>query len=381
MGCFTCRNIAKCSSIVALVFAVIIGLFVSGVPSSIGLFRWFAHIDLDPRHAKFVGFAPAFMLPDEYRYSFEDVTRTDLTGQTAVVTGANSGIGYWASLHLARQGATVIMACRTPHKCDSAAARIRANFSTADVTTLMIDTSKLRTVRHFAVECGQVLGKRPLDMLFLNAGIASAGRDDEGNYPLSEDNIEMVFATNHVGHHLLYHLLEPTLQASPMARVVLTSSAANYNPPRYGVATDIKTLNRPPKDVQDSDPFITYSQSKLAQILFTQELTRRLPTNSNIYVNSFHPGAVDTGLWAKIPILPGPVKWFIQKMQDGFFWSGEEGSLTMLYLGIATDSLEKGNVRGQYFHPQAVRVEPHPKAKDLTLQKEVWEFTERLVAQ
>ena len=58
------------------------------------------------------------------------------------------------------------------------------------------------------------------------------------------------------------------------------------------------------------------------------------------------------GIWGKNPLIPGPAKWIIRKFQDGFFWSGEEGSLTMLYLGIATDALEKGNVRGQYFHPQ-----------------------------
>ena len=275
----------------------------------------------------------------------------------------------------------MIMACRTPHKCDSAAARIRANFSTADVTTLKIDTSKLKSVRRFGFECGKVLGKRPLDMLFLNAGIGSAGFDNEGNYAMSEDNIEMVFATNHVGHHLLYNLLEHHLQSSQMARVVLSSSAANLDPPKHGVATDIKTLNQPPKSIADKLKHKAYSQSKLAQVLFAQELTRRLPPDSNIYVNSFHPGAVDTGIWGKNPLIPSPAKWIIRKLQDGFFWSGEEGSLTMLYLGIATDALEKSNVRGQYFHPQAVRVAPHELAKNLTLQKEVWKFTESLFAQ
>ena len=114
------------------------------------------------------------------------------------------------------------MACRNPHRCDSAAARIRADFPTADVTPMKIDTSNLKTVRRFAVECSRVLGKRPLDMLFLNAGIGSAGFDEEGNFAMSEDNIEMVFATNHVGHHLLYNLLEPALQATLTLTVTLT---------------------------------------------------------------------------------------------------------------------------------------------------------------
>ena len=92
MGCFTCRNIARCSALTVLVLAVIIGLFVAGVPSQLGLFRWQAHRDLESR--VYIGLAPAYMLPDEYRYSFEDVASTDLTGQTAVVTGVNCGLSY-----------------------------------------------------------------------------------------------------------------------------------------------------------------------------------------------------------------------------------------------------------------------------------------------
>ena len=89
MGCFTCSTIAQCSVIVTIVLARIANLFVSGVPTSLGLFRWRAH--RDPTNRFYIGLAPAFMQPDEYRYSFEDVARTDLTGQTAVVTGSGSG--------------------------------------------------------------------------------------------------------------------------------------------------------------------------------------------------------------------------------------------------------------------------------------------------
>ena len=291
--------------------------------------------------------------------------------------GANSGMGYWASLHLARQGAAVIMACRTPRKCEAAAARIRTNFSAADITTLTFDTSKLRVVRSFAVECGRVLGERPLDMLFLNAGIETAGRDDDGGLPLSEDGIEMVFATNHVGHHLLYNLLEPALQAAPMARVVLTTSSALFKVEGDGITTDLETLNNPKEE--NLDP---YPRSKLAQVLFAQELTRRLPADSNIYVNSAHPGAVNTGLYDKMHLGSGPVRWLVQQLQDGFFWSGEDGSLTMLYLALATDALQSGNVRGQYFHPHATRVDLHDTvATDPALGRAVWEFTESLIAE
>ena len=95
MGCFTCRNFARCSAFTVLALAVIIGLFVVGVPTQLGLFRWFAHRDVSIESRSLIGLAPAFMLPDEYRYTFEDVARTDLTGQTAVVTGVNCGLRYW----------------------------------------------------------------------------------------------------------------------------------------------------------------------------------------------------------------------------------------------------------------------------------------------
>jgi NAD(P)-dependent dehydrogenase (short-subunit alcohol dehydrogenase family) len=220
-------------------------------------------------------------------------------------------------------------------------------------------------------------------MLFLNAGIPTGGPTTGEGLPLSEDGIEMVFATNHVGHHLLYKLLEPTLKLSPMARVVLTSSAANYRAPEYGVATDLHTLNNPGTSFDLFSSFKIpkeYGQSKLAQVLFAQELTRQLPTDSNIYVNSFHPGAVDTKIWGKNPSIPGPILWLIEKLQEGFMWSGEDGCLTMLYLGTATDALKEGNVRGQYFHPQAMRVTPNKKfTQDPAVGQAVWKFTETLI--
>ena len=91
MSSFTWRNFARCSAIVTLIIAVTIGLIVAGVPTYLGCYRWFAH--RSPGSRNFIGMTPSFMLPEEYRYSFEEVARADLTGQTAVVTGANGGVG------------------------------------------------------------------------------------------------------------------------------------------------------------------------------------------------------------------------------------------------------------------------------------------------
>ena len=101
-----------------------------------------------------------------------------------------------------------------------------------------------------------------------------------------------------------------------------------------------------------------------------------------------HPGVVDTAIFAKVPpefysnykIIAQASAWLVERMQQGFMWSGEDGSLTMLYLGMATDALKKGNVRGQYFHPQAVPVAPHDRfATDPALGQAVWKFTESLI--
>merc|ERR1711959_205781 len=101
-------------------------------------------------------------------------------------------------------------------------------------------------------------------MLFLNAGISGAAKTPEGRIPLSEDGIELVFATNFVGHHLLYKILAPLIKAAGVARVVLTSSASHWDSYEYGVATDLNTLNNAIPSLANEQ----YGQSKLAQVLW-----------------------------------------------------------------------------------------------------------------
>merc|ERR1711924_341912 len=195
----------------------------------------------------------------------------------------------------------------------------------------------------------------------------------DGSSPLSVDGIELVFATNHVGHHLLYSLLAPLINKSKLARIVLTSSASSFDTPEYGVATDLQTLNSIAPEAGGKP----YGQSKFAQVLWAQELTRRLGPGSSIYVNSYHPGAVDTGIWGKNPLMPALIKPLIHKLQKEFMWTAEEGSLTMLYLGVEVGK-PGHDIRGRYFHPQALEVTPQERAKNLTLQKAMWEFTDSL---
>lgn len=364
------NKLLTAGAVLVALFAVLLGLLFSPIPSNLGLYRWLATKD-----PSFIGLAPAFVRGDEWGYMFEQLysADNDLTGQTALVTGANSGVGYETSLALARLGASVTLACRNQGRCEAAASKIQSDEAfKGKVTTMTMDTSSLTSVKNFAQQ--YLAANDSLDMLYINAGIGSAGVAEDGSAPLSEDGIEMVFATNHVGHHLLYKLLEPLILKSKLARIVLTSSSASFRTFDYKVATDLKTLNS--EEVKDG--MNIYGQSKLAQILFAKELTRRLGPDSNVYVNAAHPGAVDTLIWDKNPLIPGPVQSFITYLRENAMWTAAEGALTLIYLGVATDELVKKNIRGKYFHPQSQEV-VNPLALDETLQTSVWAFCDELV--
>jgi len=353
--------------------------------------------------------------------------RNRLWGQTALVTGANSGMGYEISLALARLGVSVTMACRNPARCKAAAETIRQDElvlkrgekdrglvdPSSSVLTMTVDTSSLKSVRQF---CNDFKARTddgdgvpmPLDMLFLNAGIgmASPADDEEGSLMLSEDGIETMFATNVVGHHLMYKLLEPAIRRSDSLRkvpprIVLTSSALSFLTKHpYKVPTDLKTLN----SVTALDQSL-YPQSKLAQILWAKELTAKLDAendsssssskdnntdpNSIVYVNAAHPGLVATNIFDNVEYEKLPyvykIMQFATKSIKSFMWTSEEGALTLIYLGTASKQLQKDNIRGQYFHPQSKLVKNHRFALDndeetKVLQEKLWKFLDELVA-
>lgn len=357
---------------------------------------------------------------DQWGFTFEDLYgdggasdeisakeyRNRLLGQTALVTGANSGVGYETSLALARLGVKVTMACRNPSKCEAAAKTIREDEGVdtgTDVVTMTVDTSSLKSVQKF---CQDFLSQTddgegaplPLDMLFLNAGIGFINKRDGKPLELTEDGIEKTFATNVVGHHLMYRLLEPSIRRSDElrttpARIVHTSSAASYEQLHpYKVPTDLETLNGDPP-LGNMGP---YSQSKLAQILWSKELTDQLDAeaidnnssdinpNSIVYANAAHPGAVATNIWysKEFEKIPNTIIKYIEKSM----WTSEEGALTLLYLGTAVEDLQNKKIRGQYFHPQAIWMKDHRNAKDddpetKILQKKLWKFLDELVTE
>ena len=196
----------------------------------------------------------------------------DLTGRTAVVTGANSGIGFGAAVELARHGAAVTLAARDPDRGADALARLRSEVPAATAELGRLDLADLASVRAFAT------GYRPdgLDLLVNNAGVMAV--------PLrhTPDGFESQFGTNHLGHFALTGLLLPKLLARPGARVVTVTSGYH----RIGRIdfTDLDARDRYRK-------WPAYAQSKLANLLFTFELQRRADTAGvELLALSAHPG-------------------------------------------------------------------------------------------
>ena len=351
--------------------AIGVGLLLSPIATQTGIFR---HVPL--LHPSLIGLIPAVTPKDQWRYTFQQFNDVDLRGQNALITGANSGLGFSVAKMLSERGAAVTLGCRSPQRCFQACDAIRtdANYSGAPISPLMIDVSSLKSVQ--AAARTFLRDNEKLDMLYLNAGIISAGTNDDGTLPLSKDGVEMVFATNVLGHHLLYQLLTPVLKESSMARVVLTSSLASFDSHSYGVANDLETLNGAKSSIFHS--FRIYGHSKLAQILWAKAATDSLDDDSPIYINAMNPGAVGTKLMNKNPYFPQWLTDMKNWVEERLIWSAEEGALTLLYLGAASDEIKEKNIRGEYFHPQAVRV-VNSKANDEALRDKLWAFCEDLV--
>lgn len=202
----------------------------------------------------------------------------DLTGRRAIVTGANSGIGWYTVRELARHGAHVVLACRDVERGKDAADRLRAAVPSADLDVAHLNLASMASVREFADAWTQ-----PLDLLVNNAGVMAPPRR-----ALTEDGFELQFGTNHLGHFALTGLLLPALLAAPAPRVVTISSTAHQG----GTPSVVDGNAGEPYHAQR-----TYSNSKLANLLFARELHRLASTRGLPLVSAAaHPGISATGL-------------------------------------------------------------------------------------
>jgi NAD(P)-dependent dehydrogenase (short-subunit alcohol dehydrogenase family) len=251
-------------------------------------------------------------------------THHSMAGRTCLITGATSGIGRVTAVELARMGADVVLVCRDRVRATETVTAIHAQNPAAQVDVMLADLSSQEAIRQLARDYDAA--NRPLHVLVNNAGIVNLQRS------LTDDGIETVFAVNHLAYFLLTHLLLDRLKASAPARIVNVASDAH----RFGSMNfDDLGGERRYRSMR------IYGQSKLANILFTYELARRLE-GTGVTVNCLHPGAVATGLgknngaWAKVVI----------GMLRPFFRTPESGAATSIYLAT---SPEVDGVSGKYF--------------------------------
>jgi len=284
-----------------------------------------------------------------------------LTGTTAVVTGANSGIGLVAARELARHGATVTLAVRTPEKGERAAAGIREAVPDADVRVARLDLGSLASVQEFAEAWDG-----PLELLVNNAGLMTPPRRKE-----TSDGFELQFGTNHLGHFALTGRLLPSLLAAPKARVVTVSSIAHR-----GGGPDLVAGNPP----QGYSPQKTYGNSKLANLLFAFELQRRA-AGTGLTSTAAHPGFSATNLVASeqgLGSIPG-VTLLAPVLLRLASQPAEAGAEPTLYAATVAEP-------GSYTGPQRLRetrgpvgpAQAIPLARDEQLAARLWERSEDL---
>lgn len=274
-----------------------------------------------------------------------------LTDKICLITGANAGLGKVTALELAKKGATVVMVARSRERGEAALAEVQQASGSQNVRLMLADLSSMESTRQLAEQFKAEYGR--LDILVNNAGAFFNER------LLSVDGYEMTFALNHLNYFLLTNLLLDRLKTSAPARIVNVSSGAHT-----GGSINFDDLMMEKK----YSGFSVYGQSKLANILFTYELARKLE-GSGVTVNTLHPGGVATRFGSG----QGFMGW-IMKLVRPFLLTPEQGAETQIYLA---SSPEVEGVSGKYF----VKKKPVQSSKesyDTAVAHQLWEVSEQL---
>ena len=268
-----------------------------------------------------------------------------LAGRTALLTGANTGIGLVTARELAKQGAHLFIACRSAERAQPALEQIRAASGNTQVEALVLDLGDFASVR----QCAQTFLARglPLHLLINNAGLA-------GTRGLSASGFELAFGVNHMGHFLLTQLLLERIQASAPARIVTVASRAHYR--ASGLHWDALRHTTRSRTAIDE-----YSNSKLANVLFSAELGRRL-AGSGVAAYALHPGVVTSDLWRAVP-------WPLRSLMKLGMISTEDGAVTTLFCATAPEIAQDS---GLYYDKCRPRT-PSAMARDKALAAELWQ--------
>ncbi|MBC7476303.1 MAG: SDR family oxidoreductase [Candidatus Sericytochromatia bacterium] len=279
----------------------------------------------------------------------------DLKNKICIVTGANSGIGKVTALEIAKMGATVIMVCRSKEKGEKALEEVKNLSNNKNVELMLCDFASQQSIRDFAEKFKSKY--KYLNILVNNAGLSIPEKS------VTKDGIESTFATNHLGYFLLTNLLLDLLKSSSPARIVNVASDAHKT-----AHIDFEDINYDRKKYNSTK---AYCDSKLANVLFTRELSRRLK-GTNVTVNSLHPGVVNSNFAAGTT---GIMSLFF-KLYKPFLVTNEKGAETQIFLAT---SPEVEGVTGEYYSKK--KIAPIAKeAKDEDVAKRLWDVSEKMVS-
>lgn len=274
-----------------------------------------------------------------------------LAGTIALVTGANTGIGRVTAVELAKLGAQVFLACRSAERTQAVIDEIRAQPGAGSAEFLPLELGDFASIRH----CAQTFLARglPLHLLINNAGLAGARGATKGGF-------ELAFGVNHLGHFLLTQLLLERVKASAPARIVTVASKAHYRARGF----DWQALRQPTRTLTGLPE---YGVSKLANVLFSAELGRRL-AGSGVTTYSLHPGVVATDVWRSVP---WPFGWLMKLA----LISAEQGAQTTLHCATAASAAAETGLYYDKCRPKW----PSRVAQDAALATSLWERSEEWV--
>src|SRR2546428_8747507 len=278
--------------------------------------------------------------------------KTTMKDKVVLITGANSGIGRAASLALAKMGATVVMVARNKERGEAARSEIIRESQNNSIDLLLADLSSLESVRQLALEFQKKYSR--LHVLINNAGLFNQRRH------VTMDGCENTFATNYLAPFLLTNLQLDLLKASAPSRIINVSSVGHYN---GHINFDDLNLEK------DYGGWKAYGQSKLALVLFTHELAKKLQ-GTGITVNSVHPGTVATNIWTR-PFGPAG---FIMALPKLFMASPEQGAETIVYLASSDDARD---LNGEYLEKLKVKKSSDESYDEQAAQR-LWDISAKL---
>lgn len=277
-----------------------------------------------------------------------------MKNKVCLITGADGGIGRETTKGLAQAGATIVMGCIDLDDASPVCDTIKQESGNASIEMMQINLASLSSIRAFVKHFTDTF--KELHVLINNAGVYCAKRRE------TEDGFEKTIGINYLGPFLLTNLLLPVLRQTPESRIINVSSNAYFQGKFNLQDLHLKTRYQ---------GFKAYAASKLAVVLFTQELATRLK-DTGVTVNALHPGHVATDIWN---MWPGT--WYqavLFKIISRFAKSPEEAAQASIYL--ASSDVVRG-VTGKYFDNRKVK-KLSPLARDLKLRKDLWELSEKL---